>query len=490
MASGEKKVTANYVDRELSDAELRMMDTFAVRTGDGGGAAGHDVDDNLDDELQDFLRLSRRIAALDEPAPAASVRGRVLSEAVKVATEREAAPANGLLTMLLALMRPGPVLAIGALAALAVAISVRQGRVPVADHEASMVAMHDAPASPSTREGRAAAASLNAQDLGAEPAERAAAQDEASSGAAPVAAAPTPENGTQAMQPAAADDEAIDYASKDLPAKRLASPRPTKAIAARPASVGPNGAPVPGSSESDAREGTASVAGGGVKKPMAHDELNDVRQRQPAQNSDDVVAVDRPSDEGNVGDTSARENTPLATTAKTPPPAPARGQYGRRAYAEADSAAPTGAAEHQEERFNDSKAGKLKKTSDRAAEPAASVASVDKEQSKAGAEPSGADSAASKTTQAAAADGSATQQADIASLHRQIAAAKSSSDRVSLLEKLVAALATDKGATAELAKAKVDLAQARRSLAGPAAAAAKAAPAQKARAKTSAQPTK
>ena len=129
-----------------STDDVRLMDAYAARTGATDDAIDPSLDDELQRELAAYVTLSRRIAAIDDQPVAPSVRGAILSEAAKLSAERAEQPRNGLIEMLLAMLRPGPVMAFGALAAIALAISVRQdpatNQSPI---EPSMRAMGGAP---------------------------------------------------------------------------------------------------------------------------------------------------------------------------------------------------------------------------------------------------------------------------------------------------------------------------------------------------------
>ncbi|MEY3011567.1 MAG: hypothetical protein RIT45_302, partial [Pseudomonadota bacterium] len=143
MTSQDDNKTRNQA--ELDAESLRLMNAFATRSGDGEAGLDEPLDDALEAELADYMALSRRIDEVDREPVAASVRGVVMSEAARVLEAREqAAEPNGLVAMLMALLRPGPVLAVAALVALGVAIQVRQEHVPLAEGPAAAVAMHEA----------------------------------------------------------------------------------------------------------------------------------------------------------------------------------------------------------------------------------------------------------------------------------------------------------------------------------------------------------
>ncbi len=186
-------------DERLTRDELALMAAFEARTGDGAtNDADVQLSADLSAELDDFVALSQRIAALDEVPPVSpSVRSVILSAAA-AQTQADAEP-KGLAKWLLALLRPGPMAALGIAAAVLLAVAVRPDVTsPLAteDGDRAMVAMK-----------RPAAAAAKAVQARAEP------------------------------RPA---DPGLDAAPVA---------RPKRTIAATPASVGPGGEQLPGPAE-------------------------------------------------------------------------------------------------------------------------------------------------------------------------------------------------------------------------------------------------
>lgn len=257
MTSQDDNKTRNQA--ELDAESLRLMNAFATRSGDGEAGLDEPLDDALEAELADYMALSRRIDEVDREPVAASVRGVVMSEAARVLEAREqAAEPNGLVAMLMALLRPGPVLAVAALVALGVAIQVRQEHVPLAEGPAAAVAMHEAEPTMGRPTAAAAAAPRGAA---AEPAAPPAAEvANAAAAAEPTRDEAAPAGGSagepaEAERQAAAADTPAEAAPEQAlrervvaeaakaPTTRIA--RPKRAIAARPAAVDPAGTPPP-----------------------------------------------------------------------------------------------------------------------------------------------------------------------------------------------------------------------------------------------------
>ena len=132
----------------LSQDDLALMAAYEARSADGT-AAPHDVSlrPEQEAELADYLTLEQRVAALEFEPVAPSVRGLILSAAAEQARAPAARP-GGLLALLAGLLRPGPLVALVTLAALAVAVSVRMEDRPQPRSAAAaseMVAMAEAP---------------------------------------------------------------------------------------------------------------------------------------------------------------------------------------------------------------------------------------------------------------------------------------------------------------------------------------------------------
>ncbi len=458
------------------DDDARLMDAFAARTGATDDAIDPTLDDDLQQELAAYVALSRRIAAVDDVPVAPSVRGAILSEAARVGAERAAQPRNGLVEMLLAMLRPGPVLAFGALAAIALAISVRQEPTVAGDaagpsmqamksaptpSEAVAMAPSPAPTPPADEAAGAAAAPAEAPDEAkpaaaeaGEAAAAAAAANDAARGAA-ERQAKTEEASKRVVELAVADarDEATAPEAKPVP-------RPSKTIAAEPASLGPIAA-------ADDNEGLHAPAGKAAAPAAAanrpaevaanEDSFNKVlpgsaRLDNELRETSTQVAMRKRED---MVDAALAKGGASATTRDAVAPSPKAASYaskGGGSAAEAEAAAAPEPARDE---------AKALATKDAAAKEVAAAKPAPAQA------PAPAPVVASKTATVAA-------PTTIDRLRKAVASATSSEERVRLLEKLVAAL-DQEGRKAEASQARTDLAEARASLAG-AASKAKAAP--------------
>lgn len=433
MTSRDEMKTTGGGEAMLSADELRMMAAFERRSGQGAGGVDEPLDDELEAELADFLTISRRIAEFDREPVAASVRGVVMSEAAKVlAAQEESEAPNGLIAMLMALLRPGPVLAVAAMVALAVAISVRTERPAAVTAEPGMVAMHDEAAG-SAGPQAAAAAPLANEAAGAE---REKAEARGGEGVGAQAAQPTADEVARADEPAAVAptgtlNAALERAreprrdveerlAKAEPAKSAPAPvaRPKRAIAARPAAVDPAGTPPPSDDETD-----LAVA------PARDNKLQQVQQRyaydSAAKLEAETVAVAAPN--------------PAAATGVTR-------SAGLVAPSTAPAAAPAPVAAEK---------ALAKKTADAAVEKKEEVTTDADDRAK------------------------DTRSDELDKLRGALAKASSSAERVRILERIVALLSAD-GETSALQQARKELSNERAALAGESGSA-KAAPRQKAR---------
>ena len=449
-----------------STDDVRLMDAYAARTGATDDAIDPSLDDELQRELAAYVTLSRRIAAIDDQPVAPSVRGAILSEAAKLSAERAEQPRNGLIEMLLAMLRPGPVMAFGALAAIALAISVRQdpatNQSPI---EPSMRAMGGAPkAAEAVALAPTSAAAGETDRPVAEPA-AAAAPAAAQAAQAEGSAQAAPAKGSEVVELAVADAR-----DQDNGAAAKAMPRPSKTIAAEPASLGPIAAndiaPPPAAPAAPPREtadkATAYAANeDALAKALpgtakVDNELRDqssfaaARKREVP--TDEAIAAATPNAlaSAKVGAPAQAASTAMKMAKKTPNDA----DKGSVATNDADRSAEAEAAPSVAEVRSESQAARAEPT------PAKEVAVAEARAS--------APAPAAKPSPTVAAP------SEVDRLRKALASATTSAERVRLLEKLVAALDHD-GRKAEATQARTDLVEARASLAG-AAAKAKAAP--------------
>lgn len=204
----------NTGDTGTEQDDAAFIDAYERRK---AGGRATDVPVEWRAEVEDFVRIHQRLAAEPMPNVSPAVRSIILSAAAEATREPMQEP---LFTRLLQLiMRPGPVLALMTVAALAVAVGVRMDKVPAPPElPAGAVASHVAEPSLQVPPGDRVVA--------AEPAR----------GAEPTTLAPVEE-------PAAAPAAAVAQVDEGKPAPAgqpsAAPPKPTRVIAARPASLGP-----------------------------------------------------------------------------------------------------------------------------------------------------------------------------------------------------------------------------------------------------------
>ncbi len=240
---------------ELSREELALMAAYeAAMGGDARGSSraepAPELSPELAAELDDYLALERRIAELPLEPVSPSVRSAIMNAAAAQA-EINARP-RPLARLLAMLLRPGPVLIGGTVAALALAIVVRQAPdAGVADGggEETMVAMRSPePARPSAAEAEATPepAKAAAKKEEAKPARtaprRTFAATPASLGpgdkaaAKPKARAPA-EADIPAVPGADGDAQLADRAAARLAARNRARPRKKAGRATKPVAV-------------------------------------------------------------------------------------------------------------------------------------------------------------------------------------------------------------------------------------------------------------
>lgn len=200
-------------DDPRSDAAV--VDAYERRK---AGASPADVPTEWRAEVEDFVRLHRRLQAEPLTDVAPSVRAVILAAAAEATREPMREP---LFTRLLHLMmRPGPVLAAMTLAALVVAVGVRVDRQAAAPPLSQAVASADREVEPPT---------LRAMPL--EP------LDDRQAPAMPGAAAAPPPVAVPNEAQAAPAGEATVQAKAPTAQEQMA--KPGRLIAAQPASLGP-----------------------------------------------------------------------------------------------------------------------------------------------------------------------------------------------------------------------------------------------------------
>lgn len=440
MTSRDEMKTTGGGEAMLSADELRMMTAFERRSGQGAGGVDEPLDDELEAELADFLSISRRIAEVDREPVAASVRGVVMSEAAKVlAAQEEAQAPNGLIAMLMALLRPGPVLAVAAMVALAVAISVRTERPAAVASDPSMVALHDEGHAPAAAAAAAANEAPNAESVQAAGAQRGqglaeaearggdgvgataqAAENEVARADEPAAVAPT---GTlnaaleRAREPRRALEDQLAQAEPEAPV-RVPVARPKRAIAARPAAVDPAGTPPP---SDDATDLAAAPARDNKLQAIEQKYAYDAAAKLEAEA---VAAPAKPA--AQVAATrSAGLVAPSAAPTAAPAPSAAANEVLAKKVVDAEEAKKKEVTADSDERAQDARSDELAK------------------------------------------------------LRGTLAKASSTAERVRILERIVAVLSAD-GETSALQQARKDLSKERAALASESGSA-KAAPRQKAR---------
>lgn len=436
---------------QLSREELALMAAFEARTGDGtAGVDTATLSPEMAAELADFVALTEQIDALDDVPPVdPAIRGRLLSAAV--AHREAAAEPKGLAAWLLALLRPGPMAAVGLGFAVLVAFIVRPSTQRDANHApgvtahrggAAMVAMDRAEsgvrdettAGGGPHAGSAEAAKPQAAPAAAGSGPTGRAGQAAAADAAPTVATEPPLAARPRDQAVRAERRPPSALAKSAARSREASaehnnPSPASAhrrvarrrklFAARPASLGPT-TTRPSTADAPARAAKAAPS-----KPLM-DRLATAQQPRGG-------ALDKEAD------------LAVATLAKPRAGAP-------RGAARTDGAVQA-AAEAARTSDNDAAAGaaRVAEAAERAAAPQAKRAA-----SAAPAPSRAAPAAKARPTRAASAPRATTGAADttqLKQLRRRIERTKSVVERRTLLKKLMK-LAKSQGqqATAQWAK--------------------------------------
>jgi hypothetical protein len=188
---------------------LEVLAEYERRLAQGPGTLG-DAAPAARDEIDDYLRMHQRVAAMELPAVAPSVRGVILGAAFEQAEKHR--QESGFSRWIKALLRPGPMVVMMAGAAVVLALVVRPDRHATPESPpAEAVAMADAPPAPQAAVPAEPAA--EAPDL---PVEAAA----AAPAAAPAAVAPslrTIEAEPASLGPVAADETKKGMAGQDKP---------------------------------------------------------------------------------------------------------------------------------------------------------------------------------------------------------------------------------------------------------------------------------
>jgi hypothetical protein len=192
---------------------LEVLAEYERRLAQGPGTLG-EAAPAARDEIDDYLRLHQRVAALELPAVAPSVRGVVLGAAFEqVEKQRQE---SGFARWIKALLRPGPMVVMMAGAAVVLALVVRPDRHATPESPPpEAVAMAEAP--PAPQAAAPAEPAAEAPDL---PVEAAAAAP--APAAAPAAVTPAPLHTIEAepasLGPVAADGTNKGLAGQDKPA--------------------------------------------------------------------------------------------------------------------------------------------------------------------------------------------------------------------------------------------------------------------------------
>ena len=109
----------------LSPEELALMTAYETRTSAAAtNSASGELNTQQQAELEDLIALSEQIEAIDLDPVAPAVRSLVMSAAVE-AIEGQQATQSSAARWFTAILRPGPLLSVGLLAAILVAVSVR-----------------------------------------------------------------------------------------------------------------------------------------------------------------------------------------------------------------------------------------------------------------------------------------------------------------------------------------------------------------------------
>ena len=210
-------VDMTHDKREHDDAAF--VDAYERRL---AGGRSEDVPALWRDEIEQMVVIHERLVALPLPEVSPAVRSAVLTAAAQAAAERPQSLWSKVAEFLL---RPGPILATAAALALLVAVGQRQAKAPVdAGVGAGAVAMAERPVAAEL------APLANEPVLNQEAAAPGAAAVVAQAQVAPAAAAPAP---VRDPGPQAASDGPQAVAKAD-------TQRPTRTIAAQPASLAPD----------------------------------------------------------------------------------------------------------------------------------------------------------------------------------------------------------------------------------------------------------
>ncbi len=256
-------VDMTHDKREYDDAAF--VDAYERRL---AGGRPEDVPAAWREEIEQMVVIHERLAALPLPDVSPAVRSAVLTAAAQAAAERPQSLWSKIAEFL---MRPGPILATAAALALLVAVGQRQTKPAV---DAGAVAVSEPAPPPEVAQ--------------AAPAPTAPAQPQVAKGADKDEAAPAP--------PAAAAPPA--FAEPPPALAKAEAARPTRTIAAQPASIAPE---MPGSV-------AGSVAGSAE------------REKQAAQ-----LAAQAAAEEGKAAAYAAKEDRKAAEVAAKVPPAPVMG---------------------------------------------------------------------------------------------------------------------------------------------------------------------
>ncbi len=210
-------VDMTHDKREHDDAAF--VDAYERRL---AGGRSEDVPALWRDEIEQMVVIHERLVALPLPEVSPAVRSAVLTAAAQAAAERPQSLWSKVAEFLL---RPGPILATAAALALLVAVGQRQAKAPVdAGVGAGAVAMAERPVAAEL------APLANEPVLNQEAAASGAAAVVAQAQVPPAAAAPAP---VRDPGPQAASDGPQAVAKAD-------TQRPTRTIAAQPASLAPD----------------------------------------------------------------------------------------------------------------------------------------------------------------------------------------------------------------------------------------------------------
>ncbi len=218
-------------------ADARLIDAFERRQ---AGGSADEVPPSWLTEVDEFVRVHRRVQAQPLPELPPSIRGVIMAAAVQATQAQEK---RSLWSQIFAaLLKPGPVLGLATATALAVALSVRTDRpaAPVQAPAAELkTAQQDQPIA--RQAAPASAAAVPADQQAAAPA--GAIPPPSAGTGAPGAAADAPQASAGAAPSFGREVAGEPRAKADAPAAQVAAsapmPKPTRVIAAQPASLGP-----------------------------------------------------------------------------------------------------------------------------------------------------------------------------------------------------------------------------------------------------------